>query len=74
MNMILILGQYVINSDMIHIEGSAFYINEIIEWFLLFVFCCIAFIMVFFVVLTIALIKIEVINPIQEIIYHVQTP
>ena len=47
---------------------------EVLQSFLLFTLGVIAFLTVYFVLLSISLVKFEIINPVEELIDHIKSP
>jgi hypothetical protein len=71
-NLILIIGQYTKNSDTLLLECNQYFVEMIASFFLLMCIAFIVFVNLFFTTLTVLIIKIDLVDPICELTYHIK--
>lgn len=67
-NLIILIGQYVSNSDTLLLKCNQYFVEVVARFFLLLAFASILFVNFFFTILVVSLIRIELVVPITELV------
>jgi hypothetical protein len=70
-NLIVIIGQYVKNSDTLLVDCNQYFVKQTAFFFLYICFAFILFVNVFFICLTIILIRVDLIDPTVELTHFI---